>query len=137
MNAYSNWIEKKDEVFRLLGKYAPEWPVKDSLRLVNSSGEELWIDFEDYQITIFFGDWHCHYLSELDEYQCFLEDLFDILENKKYIICHYHGDNGAGSCLSENAVPDETELRNDYKGQKIVCSFWDNSKNITYNNPEA
>ena len=99
-------------------------------KLISAHNEELWIVIDE-EFTIFFGDWHEHFSPYEDEYALFLNDLFDILNNRKFTICAYRKNRWCGSQLSECDTPDESVLREDWGNDKTIkCNYWDKSKNI-------
>ena len=110
---------KIDDILSLIQKYNPQIITKKSdyleVKIVNEFDEELWIEVDD-MISIFFECWHTHYFACEEEYSAFLEDLFGILENKKFVFGVY----------KEN-------LQNEYGKDKIIkCYFWDKSKNVIF-----
>lgn len=131
-----NPISKIDNVISIIIDYNPQITNRKSdyleVKLISDYGEELWIEIET-EFSIFFGDWHCHYYANEEEYQIFLDHLFGILENKKFTICRYKGDQWWGSCLSESDTPNESDLRKEYGDDKTIkCNYWDKTKNIIF-----
>ncbi|HAJ98309.1 MAG TPA: hypothetical protein DCO72_11310 [Ruminococcus sp.] len=137
-------MEMLDDILQRLEAYHPEIETKQdddiSIRLVHGGGKELFIDLDD-EFSIFFGDWHCHYSPYnydynryADEYQEFLSDLFDILENRQYTVCTYRENEWNGSWLEDGKIPDIDKIRKDIgaDGIKVVCSFWDSEKDIVF-----
>ena len=101
-----NPLDKKSEICELLDNRK----IKYELHTSNDEDEEyeylenndlcitainsyydvkLYIDLEDEgEMTISFGEWHSHYYNDDESFNCFLDDLNGIFDNKKctYII---------------------------------------------------
>lgn len=139
-----NPIDKTDEIFGIVKKYSPtaELIVGEDYRTakggrtiyaVNSSGKEMFIDIDTSEISLFFGGWHDHYYAEMSEYELFKENLNDIFNNKRFTVCTFTDNKPSCVCLSETEEPDIKSLREEFGfDTKIVCSFWDSSKNVTF-----
>lgn len=132
-----NPVSKIDNVISLMINHNPQIINRKSdyveVKLISDYGEELWVVIET-EFSIFFGDWHSHYSAYEEQYQIFLDDLLGILENKKFTICAYKGDQWCGSCLSEFDTPNESDLRKEYGTDRIIkCNYWDKTKNIIFN----
>ena len=128
--------EKIEDCIAAIARYHPQITQKDAdfleAKLVSPFGEELWIVI-DTEFSIFFGDWHAHYFAYEDEYRLFLDDLFGILESRRFTVCAYRGVQWCGSTLSHHETPDESELRKEYGEDKIIkCNYWNQSKNVVF-----
>ncbi len=134
-----NPMDKSNEIFNIVKKYSPTADMISGddfkyIKAVNSVGSELVIDIDSKEITLFFGNWHTHYYNDLSEYELFIENLTDIFNNRKFAVSAFLEDMAVCVFLSETAEPDITSLREEVGTDKIiVCSFWDSSKNITFN----
>ena len=137
-NAEYNPMDKSDEIFDIVKKYSPAADMISGddfkyIKAVNSAGSELVIDIDSKEITLFFGNWHTHYYNDLSEYELFIENLTDIINNKKFAVSAFLEDRAVCVFLSETAEPDITSLQEEVGTDKtILCSFWDSSKNITF-----
>lgn len=137
---YTDMIEplsKKEDVLLKISSFKPEIIINDNdlleIKIINNYGEELLIDIKN-EFSLFFGDWHSHYFAYTQEYNCFIDDLLGILENRKYTICAYKKDKWCGSMLLEGEVIDYDSIVDDLgEGKTIKCSFWDKSKNYIIN----
>lgn len=131
-----NPINKIEDIISKIKNYNPQIIGKCSdyleVKLISEYDEELWIEVET-EFSIFFGDWHDHYFAYEEEYQLFLDDLFGILENRKFTICAYQDKQWCGSCISQSEIPDEVALRNEYGDNKTIkCKYWNKTKNIIF-----
>ena len=127
---------KIDDILSLIQKYNPQIITKKSdyleVKIVNEFDEELWIEVDD-MISIFFECWHTHYFAYEEEYSAFLEDLFGILENKKFVFGVYKENHWCCSDISKFEIPYKENLQNEYGKDKIIkCYFWDKSKNVIF-----
>ena len=131
-----NPADKIEDIILKITNYNPSIVTKDTdyleAKIISEFKEELWIEVES-EFSIFFGDWHEHFFAYEEEYQGFLDDLFGILENRKYTVCIYKGNHWCRSVLLESEILDESTLINKYgKDKTIKCNFWDKTKNIVF-----
>ena len=127
---------KVDELLLKIKSYDPIITRREQdyfeAKFISLHGEELWIEINT-EFSIFFGDWHAHYFADEEDYLCFLEDLIGILESKKFTICVYRDGRWCGSELSENELPNESDLKKENGEDKIIkCNYWDKTKNIVF-----
>lgn len=135
MNQYETTYEYKDELLEELKNYRPivhtnkeegyDWlgDKSCSIEIPNSQGDPLFIDLEG-EITISYGKWHCHYYYEdRSDYECAMEKVHNILENKDSSIMIYSGDTlfGSGSSLNHGKYSEK-------EAYDFITSFF--SKNI-------
>jgi len=108
-----------------------------AIYLKNHSGENLIIDMEN-EFSLFFKGWHCHYQSNLEEYEELIEIIKDILSNKRFIVCTYYKDGDVEkpgvAFISETNEPINIEKFREENGEnkKYECSYWDSVKNQTF-----
>ncbi len=143
-------LEKLDEILAVVEAFHPQMITPDSMkkttddeaqdakeewvviRCVNDAGQELDIEVAD-EITLFFGDWHTHFYDETGTYEEFFDILKGIVHNEKIVVCTYQNDKWSGSFLWHGTEPDMEEIREEIgRGKKCVCSFWDSSKDVTF-----
>ena len=127
---------KFDDIITITKNYNPQIITKESnfieIKIVSDFDEELWIQIET-EFSIFFGNWHAHYFSYIEEYDAFIADLLGILENKKFIICAYKDNKWCASCLSESETPNEAKLKEKFgKDKMIKCIYWDSTNNVVF-----
>ncbi len=133
-----NPMDKSNEIFDIVKKYSPTAHMISGddfkyIKAVNLVGNELYIDIDNKEITLFFGNWHDHYYNDLSEYELFIENLTDIFNNRKFTVSTFLKDRAGCAFLSETAEPDIISLREEVGTDKtILCSFWNSSKNITF-----
>lgn len=128
--------DKIDDLLSRIQKYEPHIAVKNDhyldVRLTSAYGDDLWIEI-DGEFSIFFGDWHEHFFAYEEEYTAFLEDLFAILENRRFTICAYSGGKWRMSILSDTDIPDKAQLKKKYgEFDEIRCNFWNRNMNVVF-----
>ena len=115
MESYNESYEYKDEVLERFKNYNPivhtqsekdyEWLDGDncySIEIKNNSGDSLFIDLEG-EITISYGDWHCHYYYEdRSDYEAAMEKVDSILNNADCHLIIYSNGKWFGSGSSTN-----------------------------------
>ena len=128
-------IKKTEDIISKISAYEPQ--ITKSIdfleaKFTSAYNEELFIEI-DTEFSIFFGDWHEHFQPYEEEYELFLDDLFDILKSRKFTVCTYRDDRWCGSELSGSDTPDESVLREDWGNDKTIkCNYWDKAKNIIF-----
>lgn len=102
---------------------------------------QVWIDQE---ITLEFADWHHHYGFEIADMAEFYDDLNGLFLGKLCVACSYSKgmeDNAqeddeeywrGSSLMHEEQLTEEELYREFLKNQKVICSFWDASKDRTF-----
>ncbi|MDE5564690.1 MAG: hypothetical protein K2I93_06005 [Oscillospiraceae bacterium] len=131
-----NPFSKVEEIMSIIKAYNPEIGRSEDafmeIRITSPFSEELWIEIST-EFTIFFGDWHAHYGAYEEYFRMFLDDLMGILQSKRCTVCGYRDGKWCGSDLSDKGVPDLSEILEEFgEDKQVVCSFWDKSKNVTY-----
>lgn len=130
-------IKMADKILSHIQEYAPQVVGREEdfaeIKLVNVYGEELWIQIDDAETSLFFGDWHTHYVAFPEAYAHFIDDLSEILSNRKCTICSYAQDLPRCSMLSDTVSPDIADLREEFGADKTIrLHFWDSSRDIVY-----
>ncbi len=126
-------FEYKEELIKILKDYNP-LVVKElnnfvSIEIKNNNDNNLLIDLDD-EITISFGNWHCHYYYEdKDDFDEAMNKVLNILNNNDCILLIYSNNNllGSGSSLDKSKY-DETEALD------FLKSFFGNFSLNGYNN---
>lgn len=98
----------------------------------------VWIDHE---VTLGFADWHAHYSynpSELymNNMDIFYSHLNALVNNEMCAVDSYYKEDGdeywgGSTLLSEDQLTEEN-LYSEFGVKKVVCSFWDASKDRTF-----
>ena len=98
-----DFLDKKAEILKILEPYNPvvhtwnepeydEWLDDDEFLIEVSNPqlkETLSINLMDWQITLFWGEWHQHFDSTNYGYEVFLDRLKGLLENRYCILIAY------------------------------------------------
>lgn len=129
-------LKMTDKILSFIEEYHPQivgWEEDFAeIKLVNTSGEELWIQIDE-EISLFFGDWHTHYVAFPEAYPYFIDDLSGILSSRKCTVCSYQNDFPCCSMLSDTASPDIADLQEEFGTDKTIrLHFWDASRDIVY-----
>ncbi len=75
---------------------------------------------------------HAHYFNNENDYDEFVDDLCKILRNERFVVC-MSAENRGGAFLSDESAPNEAMLRSEYGNDiKFVCSYWDSSRDVTF-----
>lgn len=147
-------LDRKDEILSILAQYDPvvhtnaeadyDYLEDDCVSItVSEDGKErLYVDL-DGEFTLGFGGWHAHYAPCCSDYNEFLSDLKDILENQLCSVCIKCNDRWMGSFTIKAAEITRERLLEQTKGLLsakefrkklrqngfvIECSFFDSAK---------
>ena len=153
-----NLSEYKNEI---LEKYQAYHPIVHSLEkgyylidISNKNQNHLFIHLED-EVTLSFGEWHCHYLCEdREDFLDILEVIDGFLLNEECYISIYSNQEffGSGSILHKTNYQENDLLAflKSFLGKRVEtidsfrtygvhfkCHFWDSSKDYeVYIKPE-
>ena len=103
---------------------------------VRKTGHSLGIEFDD-EVTIFFAEWHAHYINTDSMEKCFYQNLGDIIENRACATTSYVDsiDDDNWCCCSLPNAKDITPkyLKEEYgEGKIITCNFYDDTLDQVY-----
>ena len=122
------------------------------IEIKNPNGKSLFIDLED-EITISFGDWHCHYYYEdWPDIEDVLEKVDNILNNKDCYLIIFSNNKyfGCGSSINKDKYNEDdivdfiwnfsdkmafNKFSETFKkyGAVAKCVYWDKNKNYEIN----